>query len=70
MPTQVPNLNISTNKVQIELSSNTLKQLLNSGLLHGNDCNCLNTNAKKILWQALLATSINSEVKLESSLCA
>lgn len=60
----------STNKVQVELSSNILKQLLKSGLLHGGDCKCLNANAKQVLWQTLLATSADGEVCSENYLCA
>jgi len=67
--------NISTcegndTKVQVELSSNILKQLLESGLLHGGDCKCLNASAKKVLWQALLATSTNDDLHSENYLCA
>ncbi len=60
----------STNKVQVELSSNILKQLLRSGLLHGGDCKCLNASAKQVLWQALLATSTDDENYSENLLCA
>ena len=58
------------NKVQIELPSNILKQLLQSGLLHGGDCKCLNASAKQVLWHALLVTSTNSNFKQVSRLCA
>jgi len=57
-------------KVQVELSSSILKQLLESGLLHGGDCKCLNASAKKVLWQTLLATSTNDEIHTENYLCA
>jgi len=50
----------TNDKVQLELSSHLLIRLLNSGLLHCNDCKCLNTDAKKVLWQALLTSSINA----------
>jgi len=60
----------SNTKVQVELSSNTLKQLLKSGLLHGNDCKCLNATAKQVLWQALLATSTEDNLDEEYYLCA
>jgi hypothetical protein len=58
---------LAENKVQVELSSQVLKELLKSGLLHGEDCKCLNANAKKVIWQALLATSTDSK---ENYLCA
>jgi len=58
---------IKTNKVQVELSSHVLKQLLKSGLLHAEDFKCLNANAKQVIWQALLVTSIDNK---ENHLCA
>jgi hypothetical protein len=58
------------NKVQIELPSNILTQLLKSGLLHGGDCKCLNSSAKHVLWHALLATSTDCELNKETQLCA
>lgn len=65
--TPVFNTETSASKVQVELSSHVLKQLLKSGLLHGEDCKCLNTSAKQIIWQALLATSTDNK---ENHLCA
>ncbi|WP_252738952.1 hypothetical protein [Colwellia sp. D2M02] len=41
-------------KSQVELSSNVLANLLNSGLLHCGDCKSLNSSAKAVLWHALL----------------
>lgn len=61
------NADSTANKVQVELSSHVLKELLKSGLLHGEDCKCLNANAKKIIWQTLLSTSIDNK---ENYLCA
>ncbi|PCI58061.1 MAG: hypothetical protein COB45_01600 [Gammaproteobacteria bacterium] len=61
------NTEIAASKVQVELSSHVLKQLLKSGLLHGEDCKCLNASAKQVIWQALLATSTDDK---ESHLCA
>lgn len=58
------------NKVQVELSSNILKQLLKSGLLHGGDCKCLNASAKQVLWQVLLSTSTDGEIHSKDYLCA
>ncbi len=70
MTTKISCLDNSTNKVQVELSSNILKQLLKSGLLHGGDCKCLNASAKKVLWQTLLATSTDDKACSENYLCA
>jgi hypothetical protein len=67
MITPILNTETTGNKVQVELSSHVLKQLLKSGLLHGEDCKCLNASAKKVIWQTLLATSTESK---ESYLCA
>ncbi|GAA6170800.1 hypothetical protein NBRC116592_04700 [Colwellia sp. KU-HH00111] len=61
---------MNINKVQIELPSYILEQLLQSGLLHGGDCKCLNANAKQVLWHTLLATSLNGDLKKVSRLCA
>ena len=44
-------------KVQVEISSNLLAQLLDTGLLHCGDCKCLNANAKAVIWHSLLASS-------------
>ena len=57
----------ATTKVQVELSSHVLRRLLKSGLLHGADCKCLNASAKKVIWQAILATITDNK---ESNLCA
>lgn len=48
----------SSDKVKIELSAGVLSQLINSGVLHGNQCRCLDINAKNILWQSLLSSSL------------
>tara|TARA_B110001454_G_C12479612_1_gene333797 strand:+ start:225 stop:410 length:186 start_codon:yes stop_codon:yes gene_type:complete len=61
---------MNINKVQIELPSNILTQLLKSGLLHGGDCKCLNASAKQVLWHALLATSTDCAMSKRSHLCA
>jgi hypothetical protein len=46
----------NTDKVQVEISSYLLSHLLDSGLLHGGDCKCLNANAKAVIWQNLLVS--------------
>ncbi|TWX69881.1 hypothetical protein ESZ36_08055 [Colwellia demingiae] len=65
---------ITTNKidkVQVEISSNLLSHLLNSGLLHCGDCKCLNANAKTVIWHNLLASSTSSDaLDGEEVLCA
>lgn len=61
---------MNINKVQIELPSNILEQLLQSGILHGVDCKCLNASAKQVLWQALLVTSTQPNLKEVNKLCA
>ncbi len=74
MTTQLPSSAKTNIKVQVEFSSNILKELLKSGLLHGDDCKCLNASAKQVLWQALLTASTNSDISngtnRESQLCA
>jgi hypothetical protein len=67
MITPVLTTEIATTKVQVELSSHVLSQLLKSGLLHGADCKSLNASAKKVIWQAILATITDNK---ESHLCA
>jgi len=67
MMTPVLNTETAASKVQVELSSRVLKQLLKSGLLHAEDFKCLNASAKQVIWQALLTTSTDSK---ESHLCA
>jgi len=57
MTSEIYSSDINNTTVQVELSGNMLHQLLKSGVLHGGDCKCLNANAKKVLWQALLAAS-------------
>jgi len=56
--------NSTLQKVKIELPSSILAQLITSGLLHGSECKCLDNHAKKILWQSLLASSLNNEAQL------
>jgi len=70
MTTEISRSDIKATKVQVELSSNILTQLLKSGFLHGGDCKCLNASAKQVLWQALLATSTDDEMHSENYLCA
>ena len=57
------------NKIQVELSSNILIQLLNAGLIHYSDCKSLNPSTKQILWQALLASSSKLTLAKEEQSC-
>lgn len=70
MKTKIPSSTRGTSMVQLELPSTILKQLLQSGVLHGGDCKCLNTTAKRVLWQILLVTSTNNINHSETYLCA
>ncbi|TMM46035.1 hypothetical protein [Colwellia ponticola] len=58
------------NKVQLEISSDLLANLLNSGLLHCGDCKCLNANAKNVIWHNLLARSTNTNSHTTNTLNA
>jgi len=44
-------------KAQVEISAVLLAKLISSGALNGNDCRCLDNNARKTLWQSLLNLS-------------
>lgn len=46
-----------TDKVQVELPAYLLVKLITSGLLHGDQCKCLNEKAKNTLWWSLLNSS-------------
>lgn len=43
---------------RIEIPTKVLCQLISSGVLAGNDCKCLDNNARKSLWLSLLNSSI------------
>jgi hypothetical protein len=45
-------------KAQVEISAVLLAQLITSGALTGDNCKCLDNNARKTLWQSLLNLSI------------
>jgi hypothetical protein len=47
-------------KAQVEIPTALLAQLISSGMLVGNDCICLDNNARKTMWQSLLNLSANS----------
>lgn len=44
--------------VQVEIQSELLAQLITSGLLPGNECKCLDNNARKTLWKSLLNVNL------------
>ena len=46
-------------KAQVEISTALLAQLITSGALTGNDCRCLDNNARQTLWLSLLNLSTN-----------
>lgn len=64
------NKEINPMKVQVELSAKLLKQLLKTGVLHGDECKCLNANAKRLLWHVLLTTSTEQKSDEDNYLCA
>ena len=43
---------------QVEISAVLLAKLIANGTLTGNNCRCLDSNARKTLWQSLLNLSI------------
>jgi len=47
---------------RVEIPQQLLEQLINSGMLPGASCRCLNATAKKTMWQSLLNNSIKSGV--------
>ncbi len=55
-------------KAQVEISSALLAQLINSGALTGNNCRCLDNNARKTLWQSLLNLSTNLSTNLNTKI--
>ncbi|MDO6446366.1 hypothetical protein Q4493_11335 [Colwellia sp. 1_MG-2023] len=49
--------NIDQNLAQVALPTNVLEKLISLGIVHGNECRCLNKVAKKVIWQTLLNNS-------------
>ncbi len=49
------------NLAQVGISKTLLSQLLSMGLLHCDDCRCLNRVAKDVIWQTLLNNSVKWE---------
>ena len=50
------------NTACVEIPSMLLAQLITSGALSGNNCRCLDNNARKTLWQSLLNSSVNLSI--------
>lgn len=48
------------NTARVEIPTSLLAQLISSGALTGNDCRCLDNNARKTLWQSLLNLSVEA----------
>ena len=46
---------------QVALPQHLLAKLISQGILHGDECRCLNATAKQVLWQSLLNSSLNLE---------
>ena len=46
---------VNSDKAPVELSTSLLAKLIAKGALHGSECKCLNSNAKKIIWKTLLS---------------
>ena len=48
-------------KAKVELSGWLLEKLISRGDIHGNECKCLDSNAKEIVWQSLLARTLKDD---------
>lgn len=48
------------NTARVEIPTSLLAHLISSGALTGNDCRCLDNNARKTLWQSLLNLSVEA----------
>lgn len=53
--------NIDQNLAQVALPKSVLEKLISLGIIHGDECRCLNKVAKKVIWQTLLNNSVNIE---------
>ncbi|GAA6206075.1 MULTISPECIES: hypothetical protein [Thalassotalea] len=49
--------NIDQNLAQVALPTNVLEKLISLGIVHGDQCRCLNKVAKQVIWQTLLNNS-------------
>jgi hypothetical protein len=52
---------IDQNLAQVALPKSVLERLITLGIVHGDECRCLNKVAKKVIWQTLLNNSANVE---------
>jgi len=47
----------SNERAKVEIPVDLLSKLISSGLLHGNECKCLDNNARNVMWKSLLLGS-------------
>lgn len=50
---------VDQNLAQVALPKDVLERLITMGIVHGDECRCLNKVAKKVIWQTLLNNSAN-----------
>ncbi|MDO6428104.1 hypothetical protein Q4489_13875 [Thalassotalea sp. 1_MG-2023] len=46
---------------QVALPQHLLATLITSGVIHGNECQSLNSAAKKVIWQSLLTSCVGRQ---------
>ena len=51
--------NIDHDLAKVAIPQCLLEKLINMGAIHGNECRCLNSTAKNVIWQTLLKNSVN-----------
>ena len=44
---------------QVALPTQLLAKLISNGVIHGNECQSLNTVAKRVIWQSLLTSCVS-----------
>jgi len=49
----------SDERAKVEIPVGLLAKLISSGLLHGNECKCLDSNARNVMWKSLLLGSVD-----------
>jgi len=47
----------SDERAKVEIPAGLLSKLISSGLLRGNECTCLDSNARNVMWKSLLLGS-------------
>ena len=55
----INNITSDHGKAKIELPTKLLAHLILSGLISGNECICLDENARKTVWKSILQGSVN-----------